>query len=95
MSEDDFQERYERALNGLASDQIEQVAQLEPFRLREWVDSPAKIRPFLLGKWQKQDKEHQQAIEKIKTKNKKRWFDFFWSPPCCSSLETLSRTLLP
>ena len=76
MAKDDFQERYEQALGGLASEQIEQVAQLSHFKLHEWVDSPEKVRPFLLQKWQKEDQEWQQKVDKLKT-TKKRWFDFF------------------
>ena len=55
MAKDGFQERYEQALDGLTGDQIAQVVQLNPLRLHEWVDAPAKIRPFLVEKWQKED----------------------------------------
>ena len=77
---DDFQERYKQAVHGLTDEQMEQVVKLNPFRLREWVDSPEKVRPFLLKRWQSEDEEHKSKREEIKKGNwwtKKRCFDPF------------------
>jgi hypothetical protein len=75
MDDGEFQERYRKAVDGLPDDQLKQVVRLNPFKKREWVNSPEKIRPFLLEQWAAEDREHQEKLDKLKSK--KRWFDFF------------------
>lgn len=48
---DSFFDRYEQALESLSDEELLQVAGLGSTRLKEWVNSPKKIRPALLKKW--------------------------------------------
>jgi hypothetical protein len=47
----EFRKQYELALEGLTDEQLAQVARLSPPRIREWVATPARLRPLLLRKW--------------------------------------------
>lgn len=51
LSDPDFAQRYEHALRGLSEDQLRAVARLSQARLKEWVYSPAAIRPIKLDQW--------------------------------------------
>jgi hypothetical protein len=46
-----FNEKYEKALQGLSADDLSQVAKLSHTKLVEWVNSPSSIRPHLLQRW--------------------------------------------
>ncbi|MFH0775587.1 MAG: hypothetical protein V2A53_08900 [bacterium] len=54
---EDFRKRYEEALEGLSDELLEQIARLSHSKILEWVNSPAKLRPYLLKKW-KEEKPH-------------------------------------
>lgn len=51
LSDPDFTRRYEEALQGLSEEQLRAVARLSQTRLKEWVYSPAAIRPIKLDEW--------------------------------------------
>lgn len=65
LLDDEFYIRYEQALDGLSEMALAQVAMLDPKKLREWVYSPAKIRPHLLKKWKDEDEASKLRIEKV------------------------------
>jgi len=50
-SDEAFQKRYSEALDGLSEDDLVQVIGLNRNQLIEWVDTPIKLRPYLLKKW--------------------------------------------
>ena len=47
----EFNQKYEKAIEGMSEEQLVQIAALSKSRLFEWVNSPAKIRPHLLKRW--------------------------------------------
>jgi hypothetical protein len=57
-----FYKKYALALEGLSVQDLEQVAKLSSIRLKEWVNSPEKIRPFLLKKW-REEKSPLQSLD--------------------------------
>lgn len=59
-----FFSRYEDAVKDLSDNHLAQVVRLDPHRLREWVNSPARVRPFLLTKWDEQDSAKREKAER-------------------------------
>lgn len=68
-----FNKKYEQALEGLTDDELLQVAKLNQDNLIEWVNSPAKIRPFLLKKWD----EKKSALKTLNDKGASFFDGFF------------------
>lgn len=66
QSDEDFRKSYENALEGLSDEDLRQIVNLPQAKVREWVNSPAKIRPYLLLKWQKEELRSSEHIENIK-----------------------------
>jgi hypothetical protein len=54
LSDENFKRQYEAALEGLTDDELAYIASLSTERLREWVLSPASIRPHKIALWTKQ-----------------------------------------
>jgi hypothetical protein len=44
-------QEYERAVENASEEDLEQLANLDKRRLKKWVESPDRIRPYLLKKW--------------------------------------------
>ena len=62
-----FFRKYEDAVKDLSDDDLARVAGLDRVRLREWVNSPARVRPHLLTKWIEQDSQRHEKAERSHT----------------------------
>ena len=63
-----FYERYEEALEGLSDEELALVVELDSAKLREWVNSPTKIRPFLLKKLAEEEPQQEKRSVSAKAK---------------------------
>ncbi len=61
-----FFRKYEDAVKDLSDDDLAKVAGLDGIRLREWVNSPARVRPHLLAKWADQDSKKNEKTARSK-----------------------------
>lgn len=60
----EFLDRYEEAVKDLSDEDLAKVVRLDAQRLRQWVDSPSRIRPHLMKKWVDQDSEKREKSER-------------------------------
>jgi hypothetical protein len=59
-NDSEFFAKYEEALKDLSDEELAEVVKLDQHRLREWANSPVRIRPHLLKKWVTEESEGQE-----------------------------------
>jgi sulfite reductase alpha subunit-like flavoprotein len=64
QKDDEFFAKYEDALKDLPDESLAEIAQLSRRQLKEWVNSPSRIRAHLLKKWAKETSEREERGER-------------------------------